>query len=165
MSILVTLLKGMEFSGTSRLIALLISVIRDRETQRERVPPSHHLHPSSPNKISNMSPAHKKGTIMCECVCIFPLSARHSLIQHATSCGPAIKTNNTFNYHGKAFRMQHRRDTGELQLKLKQNNKTKIVACKLQKEESTHCIHSSTNIDDLKNKDFKAPLVNELGFL
>ena len=155
----------MEFSGTSRLISLLTSVIRDRETQRERVPPSRRLHPSSPNKISNMSPAHKKETIVCECVCIFPLSARHSLIPHDASCGPVIKTNNTFNYHSKTFRMQHRRDTGELQLKTKQNNKTKTVACKLQKEESTHCIHSSTNIDNLQNKDFKAPLVNQLGFL
>lgn len=47
---------------------------------------------------------------------------------------------------------------GELQLKTKQNNKTKIIACELQKEESTHCIVSSANIDDLQNKDLKSSL-------
>ena len=63
------------------------------------------------------------------------------------------------------FRMQYRRDMGELQLKTKQNkqtnkknSKTKTVACELQKEESTHCIASSANIDDLQNKDFKGSL-------
>ena len=64
------------------------------------------------------------------------------------------------------FRMQYRRDMGELQFKTnkqttttkKKPNKTKTVACELQKEESTHCIASSANIDDLQNKDFKGSL-------